>query len=166
LTPLIVAGILNGYYSRALALCFVAGVTDALDGWLARRLGVESAFGMALDPIADKVMQVSVFVAMGLERLVPIWLVLLVFGRDLLILVMAAVLLITGRRGDFPPSLWGKISTIIQIGTAVIILAQLGDPLEPFGKAMTAVATAWSGIHYCWRTARWAAGSIQRKPEK
>jgi len=155
LTPLIVAGILNGLYQRALILCVIAGVTDALDGWLARRWGVDSAFGMVLDPMADKVMQVAVFVALGLERLVPLWLVMLVFGRDLLIVGMAAILLITGRRGEFPPSLWGKLSTIIQVGAAVFVLGQLGAPLEPFGLALTAIATAWSGLHYCWRMGSW-----------
>ena len=155
MTPLIVAAILNGLYDRALVLCFIAGWTDAFDGWTARWLNAESKFGLVLDPLADKVMQVGVFLALGVVGLVPVWLVVIVFGRDLLIVAMAAIFLMSGRKAEFPPSIWGKISTIIQIATAVFVLGRVGLPMEPMSLAATAVATVWSGAHYCWRAFRW-----------
>ena len=155
MTPLIAAAILNHLYDRALVLCLIAGWSDAFDGWTARWLNAESKFGMVLDPLADKAMQVGVFLALGLVGLVPVWLVAVVFGRDLLILAMAAIFLLSGRRGDFPPSIWGKISTIIQIAAAAFVLGRVGEPMEPLSLAATAVATVWSGLHYCWRALRW-----------
>lgn len=155
MTPLIVIAIFNGLYDRALALCLIAGWTDAFDGWTARWLKAESKTGMVLDPIADKILQVGVFLALGITGLAPVWIVVIVFGRDLLIVAMAALFLITGRKGEFPPSLWGKISTIIQLATAAFVLGRVAAPWEPFGLAMTAVATTWSGIHYCWRAFLW-----------
>ena len=158
MTPLIVIAIFHGLYDRALTLCLIAGWTDAFDGWTARWLGVESKVGRVLDPLADKVMQVGVFLALGITGLVPVWVVVIVFGRDLLIVALAAIFLITGRKGDFPPSIWGKISTIIQIATAAFVLGRVAAPWEPFGLAMTAVATTWSGLHYCWRALEWLRG--------
>jgi cardiolipin synthase (CMP-forming) len=155
MTPLIVAAIFNGLYDRALVLCLIAGWTDAFDGWTARWLKVESKFGQVLDPVADKVMQVGVFLALGITGLAPVWVVVIVFGRDLLIIAMATLFLISGRRGEFPPSIWGKISTIIQIATAAFVLGRVAAPWEPFGLAMTAVTTVWSGLHYCWRALVW-----------
>jgi cardiolipin synthase (CMP-forming) len=155
MTPLIVAAILNGLYDRALVLCLIAGWTDAFDGWTARWLNAESSFGMVLDPIADKIMQVGVFLALGIAGLVPVWIVVIVFGRDLLIVAMAALFLLTGRRGEFPPSIWGKISTILQIAAAAFVLGRVGAPWEPLSLSLTVIATLWSGWHYTWRALRW-----------
>lgn len=157
LAPFAVWAIAERQYLPALALFAVAAVTDGLDGWLARRLGCVSRAGAYLDPIADKLLLSAVYLALGFTRLAPWWLVGLVFGRDLLILAVAGVALAAGARRDFPPSLWGKISTLLQIVAATLLLSGAGMPggfLESAAQVsvwLAAAATIWSGLHYLWR---------------
>lgn len=155
LTPLVVLAILRDEFSWAFLWCFVAGITDLFDGALARRFGAESRFGMLLDPAADKILQVSVFIALGLVGAVPFSIVYLVFGRDLMLVFGALFFRLTGRRVTFPPTIWGKLSTVIQIFAAVAILGRFGAPLEPFAVSLVAVATAFSGLHYVARAIPW-----------
>ena len=155
MTPLVVICIQNGDFSWAFFWCFCAGITDLFDGAVARRFGAESRIGMLLDPAADKILQVSVFIALGLAHAVPFSIVALVFGRDLLLVLGAAFFRYTGRRITFPPTIWGKWSTVIQILAAVSILGRLGPPLEPLSVALVAVATVFSGLHYAARALTW-----------
>lgn len=164
MTPLVIMGIRSGYYDRALVLAFIAAWTDAFDGWAARHFRVESSVGKVLDPLADKVLQVGVFLALGMEGVVPVWLVSVVFGRDLLILAFAAIFLLTGRHKRFEPTLWGKVSTILQLAAVVLVLARAGAPLEPLALSLTAVATVFSGFHYGWRALEWMDLRIAKKP--
>jgi len=142
---------------RALFIVFLCGITDGLDGFLARRFRWQSKLGAYLDPLADKFLLVSVYISLALTGLAPVWLVWLVVDRDLLILAMAGYALIfTGLR-DFPPSIWGKISTTMQIATALALMADCGFPSKfanqfaQFGIVLTAVLSVWSGIHYAFR---------------
>lgn len=168
MTPFIVAALLGGDCSRALALSLIAGATDAADGFLARRFGWNTRFGAYLDPIADKLLLTSLYVCFGLLRVVPNWLVWLVVGRDALILLLTAGgMILTGRR-DYPPTVWGKISTFIQIGASLVFLAQCGSPgarLAEVSIWAVAVATAWSGIHYLGRAVRWSRERGTALPE-
>src|SRR5262245_63949959 len=93
LAPLVVRAILAGNHFFALELFAVAAVTDILDGAAARRFGSVSRAGAYLDPIADKVLMSGVFLALAIGRIVPRWLVVLIFGRDILILLGALLLL-------------------------------------------------------------------------
>ncbi len=117
----------DGQYSILLWVFFSAAVTDALDGWLARRWKVESKLGQALDPLADKVLLTATFLALSIEGYIPWWLTAVVIGRDIAILCGALVLWKIGRRTSFPPSAWGKISTIVQMGFVVIVVWRHGD---------------------------------------
>jgi cardiolipin synthase len=146
-TPIIVLAVMRGERSWAFQLCFAAGFTDFLDGFLARRFRWTSRLGAWMDAICDKVLLSSLYVAFGIAGWVPSWLVWLVLGRDLLILAMAGFGLAFTTMRDFPPSVWGKISTNVQIAAAAAILA--GPPVL-FGPAVAACAivTAWSGLHY------------------
>ena len=155
LTPLVVAGILQGEYSWAFFWCFTAGITDLFDGAVARRFGAESRLGMVLDPAADKILQVSVFVALGMAGAVPVSIVVLVFGRDLLLVTGALFFRLSGRRITFPPTIWGKVSTVIQILAASAILGRFGPPLEPLLVSLVAVGTVFSGLHYAARAVNW-----------
>jgi len=108
-----------------------------------------------LDPIADKLLLSASYVALGACGAVPWWLVILIFGRDLVILVMAGAALILTAHRDFPPSVWGKISTCSQLLAAVTALAKGAFalahlPLAPFFW-VAAAATVWSGAGYVWR---------------
>jgi cardiolipin synthase len=158
LAPLAVRAILIGRFDLALAFFFVAAATDGLDGLAARRLHLETRLGAYLDPIADKLLLSLSYLALGIRGAIPWWLVALVFGRDVLILLMAgAALLLTVHR-DFPPSIWGKISTAFQVLAALAVLANgvaWGPhfPLRLFFWA-AAAATAVSGAGYVWRGVR------------
>lgn len=155
LAPFSVYAVLTGEYRTALVIFFIAAVTDILDGPLARRLGCATRLGAYLDPIADKAMLSATYLAAGFAGVVPWWLVALIFGRDILILALAgAALLFTSHR-DFPPSVWGKLSSAVQTLAGVVAVAgraypNLGLRPEPFLIA-AGVATAWSGLHYLWR---------------
>lgn len=156
LTPFIVYLVLARDCGTALPVTLVAGLTDAADGYLARRFQAEGRLGAWLDPIADKLLLTSLYISFALAGLAPAWLVWLVVGRDVLILLMAALGLIVAAIRDFPPTIWGKVSTIIQIGaTPVFLLACTGcgisTALAPAAVGLVAVATAWSGLHYMYR---------------
>lgn len=156
LTPAIVWALLSGRCDLALPLSMIAGSTDGADGLIARRFGWTSRLGRFLDPIADKILLTSLYVSFGLAGLIPIWLVWLVVGRDAVILgLSAAGLMLTSIR-DFPPTNWGKLSTLLQISGALIVLAacsgfELAERLVPVAILAVAAGTAWSGIHYIWR---------------
>jgi cardiolipin synthase len=154
--PFIIQAILDGRHFFALALFAAAAATDLLDGWAARHFKLTTRTGAYFDPIADKCLLSGVFAALAAARIVPWWLVVIIFGRDLLILFgVAAVMLFTEIRG-FPPSIWGKLSTFVQILTAV---AWMGRNALPF-RVLDAVSwfmlwpcagfTIWSGLHYTW----------------
>jgi cardiolipin synthase (CMP-forming) len=157
LAPVVVYCLLAGLYEDALLTLLAAGLTDGLDGLAARTLHMETRLGAYLDPIADKTLLSATYLAMGAARVVPWWLVALVFGRDLLILVMAGAALLFTRYREFPPSVWGKLSTFCQIlaGLAALMAATFPSwkiPLAPFFW-LAAAATIWSGAGYLWRGA-------------
>lgn len=156
LVPFVIQAILNGRPTLALALFGIAAATDILDGAAARRLGLTTQAGAYLDPVADKCLLSGVFLALAAARVVPWWFVGVVFGRDLYILLgVAGVMLFTPVR-KFPPSTWGKLSTFVQILTAVVWMARNAlelrvlDALSPVILWLCVVFTAWSGIHYTW----------------
>jgi cardiolipin synthase len=149
-TPFVVVAILNGYQYRALVLLALAAFTDFLDGEVARRFSLSSPFGAYLDPIADKILLSGVFLALGAAHIAPWWLILLIFGRDLYILLGAAIFLSLTTVRKFPPSVWGKVSTFVQIVTALVCLVQ--NPVFPPLLWPCAAFTLWSGIHYTVRS--------------
>src|SRR5688572_11362698 len=109
LTPLIAWSISHYQCAWALGLMFTSGVTDAADGYLARRYRWQSRLGGYLDPIADKLLLVTVYISLGIAGLSPWWLVALVVGRDVIILAMVAAALTLTNYREFRPTLAGKI---------------------------------------------------------
>ncbi len=156
LAPWVAVSILEGAHLEALVLLAVAGLTDSLDGWAARRVGAVSRAGAVLDPVADKVLLVTVYVSLGAAGLIPLWLVWLVVARDVLILAIAAALLALGKARRFEPSAWGKLSTVVQVVTGVGVIAARAFDYPALAwwaevlPVLTAITTAWSGIHYAW----------------
>ena len=146
-TPPIAWAILEHHFPRAFLLCWIAGGTDYFDGLLARRYGWESRTGAWLDAISDKVLLSTIYVCFAITGDAPGWLVALVLGRDVMILLLALLGILFTPIRDFPPSIWGKLSTNAQIATAAAILAG-PDWLKPWALALCALATAWSGVHY------------------
>lgn len=150
-----------GRYGAALAVALVAGVSDALDGFLAKRYGWESRIGGILDPLADKLLLVGSFVMLGLAGLIPIWLVVLALLRDLIIVTGATLFNTLIERVEPEPSLLSKINTTCQILLVLTVLvAQLfawvpGGFVEAL-VVLTAVTTLTSGGHYVWAWGRLA----------
>jgi cardiolipin synthase len=141
-------------FSWALAILFLAGVTDGLDGLLARSLNQKTALGAFLDPIADKLLLSSSFVVLALGGEIRWWLTILVLGRDVLILTTASVILVAVGYRPFPPSMYGKITTTLQILLvfAVLMVEVFHGPALLFAKEvlvyLTAGFTVFSGFHY------------------
>ncbi len=162
LVPFIVHEILGGNAFLALALFAAAAVTDILDGAAARNLNMTTQSGAYLDPVADKLLLSSVFLALAAAGTVPWWLVAIVLGRDIYILLAVAVFLSLTRVRKFPPSIWGKLSTFVQILTVVAWMGRNWlqvSFLQSVGTAMIwicAACTIWSGAHYTWRGIRLA----------
>jgi cardiolipin synthase (CMP-forming) len=165
MTPFVIRAILLRNAWEALGLFFVAAVTDVLDGTAARRLGTSTQTGAYLDPIADKCLMSGVFVALAAARQIPWWIVALVLGRDVYILAGVGLIAAFSRIRKFPPSVWGKISTFVQIATVVTRMTQnaLQSPaLEWISGAMLwvcAAFTVWSGLHYTWRAIQITKGN-------
>lgn len=152
LTPVIVLTLVGNNCIQAFWLSLIAGFTDAADGYLARQMGHVTRIGAYLDPIADKVLLTALYLCFGLAGLAPLWLTWLVVGRDIMILSLAGGGLFWKGIRDFPPTIWGKLSTLLQIAAALAIIAGCAFGTAPDGVRalvyVTAGATAWSGLHY------------------
>jgi cardiolipin synthase (CMP-forming) len=153
-TPWIGFLLARGRYQEALPVLFVVGMTDAFDGWLARRFGWQSKLGGYLDPIADKFLLTVVYISFLLSGAVPGWLAVLVLARDACILLFAAGAYAFAGIRSFAPSVWGKLSTCLQLllaggtvwrGWAPGVLPEWLMIALLWG---TAGATVWSGVHY------------------
>ena len=135
-------------------MLFLVGISDGLDGYLARRFGWQSELGEKLDPLADKVLAATLYISFAVIGLLPWPVTALVLGRDLLILVFAAGVFAAGKARRFPPSVWGKLSTAFQLILAGACVMRAGWPAlppEPVFLAvmwLTVAATVWSGVHY------------------
>lgn len=127
LIPAFALLVLYGYLGWALLVFVAAGVTDALDGLIARRAGQRTSLGAWLDPMADKLLLITTFIVLTLPGIeltnhLPLWLTVLVISRDVVIVgVVAIVNLAVGPR-TFRPSLWGKLATATFIATSVLVM--------------------------------------------
>jgi cardiolipin synthase len=141
-------------YAWALLILIVAAVTDGLDGLLARHLDQKTALGAYLDPIADKLLLSSSFFILALKGKIHWWLTILVLSRDVLILTTAVVILLVAGYRSFPPSIYGKLTTTVQILLvfAVVCLAVFHYPfLDQLRRVLfylVAGFTLLSGFHY------------------
>lgn len=159
--PLFIWLVMEGYAIEALWLFGLAGLTDALDGFIAKRFHMETELGRYLDPLADKLLLLSGFVTLTLLNLLPFWLTLLVVTRDVVIVGGALLYqVITGFLKIKP--LWiSKLNTVSQMALLLLVLwdaarAELGQWVEPF-IWLTAVTTLISGGHYVFEWSRMAA---------
>ena len=169
LIPVFVSLLVYQRFGWALFVFVVAGVTDGLDGLLARNLQQGSELGRILDPIADKLMLVTAFVALSQRNVlphplprhfpIPFWVTAAVLSRDIFIIVGAAAInIVTGFRG-FRPSLLGKISTTVQICAIIIVLVAAHFPaisgyVLPTVYTIVFILAIASGVHYIFHVAR------------
>ena len=160
LAPFLVAAILDGHYVLGFCLFVAAGLTDALDGLLARLLRQRSVLGEYLDPVADKLLLSTLFLVLLHKGLMPTTVTVLVFGRDVGILVVAAILYAAAGRREFSPSLLGKANTLAQVcAVAAVLLQQLTAAQWVVVFRLVALdatigLTVASGLHYAWLAAR------------
>jgi cardiolipin synthase len=160
LAPFLMAAILEGHYQLSFVLFVTAGLTDALDGALARLLKQRSMLGQYLDPVADKLLLSTLFLVLLHKGLMPVTVTVLVFGRDVGILLVSALLYAAVGRREFKPSIFGKANTLAQIvAVAAVLLHQLTTVywVVVFRKVAleaTVVLTIASGLHYAWSVSR------------
>ena len=160
LAPFLVAAILERKFQLGFILFVAAGLTDALDGALARLLKQRTMLGHYLDPVADKLLLSTLFLVLMHEGLMPTTVTVLVFGRDLGILLVAAILYAAVGRREFHPSVFGKFNTLAQVtAVAAVLLWQLIQPhwlaiFRAVALNATIALTVVSGLHYAWAVSR------------
>ncbi len=169
LVPPVVWLLLQGQYALALLVFAVAGLSDALDGYLAKRNGWTSRMGEILDPLADKTLLVSSYLVLGWLGQIPGWLVALVILRDLVILAGATLYHYRVQHVDAAPTLVSKLNTALQILLVLVVMLDAGLwSLPPLWLdtliVMVLATTLWSGLDYVWTWGRraWRHGKGQR----
>ena len=162
--PFIIA-LLNGQVRRALLVVVVAGISDVLDGFIARFFHQQSLLGTYLDPLADKLLVTAAYVILALPGLrhagafqIPSWVTVVVIARDVLLVVVALVLYLAAGVRSFPASLLSKITTVFQIGAVVVVLLTgIWPGLDTAALVLVytvAFLTLGSGLNYVWRANR------------
>lgn len=146
LVPVVVWAIATGHMDVAFLLFLLAAISDAVDGFLAKRFGMTTALGAYLDPLADKVLIVSIYVALGIANAIPPWLVILVVSRDIMIVGAVILSWLVDRPVAIRPHTVSKINTGAQIFLACLVLAAQGfrfdaEPLLTLVMALVAVLT-------------------------
>ena len=152
LTPLLVILLINGKFVEALIVFTIAGITDGLDGLIARWMRQKTRIGAILDPIADKLLLTSAYVTLAVIGFLPGWLAVTVISRDVIIVFGVLILFLFQGGVEIHPSVLGKITTVAQLGTIFMVLVNydLGwfGRILPFLYIGTALITVISGLHY------------------
>jgi cardiolipin synthase len=154
--PFLVNTILDGRWKLAFALLWIAGVSDGLDGLLARWLKQRTTLGLYLDPIADKLLLSTLFLVLMHVGAIPRYVTVLVFSRDLGILLIATLLFATNTLRDFRPSKLGKLNTVIQIlGVLTVMTCEVApkaglEDLRTILLWMIAILAPVSAAEYAW----------------
>ena len=152
--PVFVILLVYDHLGWAFAIFILAGVTDGLDGLIARSFRQKTSLGAYLDPIADKLLLITSFVVlsirgMGLPNLVPLWLTILVISRDIIMISSVLIIVISTGHRKFPPSIYGKTTTFLQISTIVVVLylnyRNIQHPALYWLFVATAAVTVYSG---------------------
>src|SRR5664279_4070697 len=130
LVPIVVWAIASGTMWIAFVLFVVAGVSDAVDGFLAKRFGMASELGAYLDPLADKALIVSIYLTLGINGAIPRWLVILVVSRDILIVGGIMLSWLIGKPLKIRPLLVSKLNTAAQIVFACVVMGSLGFDIK------------------------------------
>lgn len=152
--PFIAIAIIEQRFDLALAIFVIAGLSDGLDGLLARWLKQRTTLGEYLDPIADKLLLSTTFLVLSATGHLPWWITVIVFSRDVGILLVSALLYITTSLRDYRPSVFGKANTVAQIATVLLVL--LDPVLQTQGIVRilrlcmwtVGILTMLSAVHY------------------
>jgi cardiolipin synthase len=132
LVPVVVWAIYSGAMLMAFILFLVAGISDGVDGFLAKRFGMASELGAYLDPLADKALIVSIYVTLGIKEVIPGWLVILVVSRDIMIVGAVMLSWVLGSPILMKPLRVSKLNTVAQIVFACVVLGSLGFEIDAY----------------------------------
>ena len=161
MTPFILYALARGHFLLGGWLFGAAAFTDLLDGAVARRFGGESKIGLYLDPLADKILLSSIYIGLAAGGAVPVWVVVVIFARDLWIMALSGYALKFTEFRDLAPSLWGKASTFLQIMTAVPVMAAEGYHDAVLRRIcdglilLVAGFAIFTAADYSWRGIKW-----------
>ncbi len=153
--PILVLLLHNGNYETALVLFLAAGITDGLDGYIAKRFDCVSNFGAVLDPVADKLLIASTYIMLAILGDIPFWLLIVVMFRDLVIVVGYFIFVVMGIDVPMRPTYSSKVNTFVQISLMVAVLLEKSSIVQVplivdvliFGVLITTVV---SGVQYVW----------------
>ncbi|HWR73929.1 MAG TPA: CDP-diacylglycerol--glycerol-3-phosphate 3-phosphatidyltransferase [Nitrospirota bacterium] len=155
LIPFYIDLMIYGYYGQALVVFLAACVTDALDGLIARLMKTQTELGAFLDPMADKLLIISAFVTLVLIGRLPVWLVIIVVSRDVILVLGSLALYLMGHKLVIKPSIIGKTTTVLQLSVVSLMMILInygtGWSLLPPLFWVTAVVTIVSGVQYVMR---------------
>jgi len=171
MVPVFVIAVWDKDYRLALWIFIVAGLTDAFDGFLARRMDMRSRIGAYLDPIADKMLITVAYIALTIPQgqavVIPLWLTILALFRDFVIMVVAGVLYMVEGLREFPPSPLGKATTFIQVATvAVVLMANVFGVARWIPTAcfyLSFILVIASAFNYIYRVARFVEEARQAR---
>jgi cardiolipin synthase len=166
LVPAVIFALLTGHWGWALTGFVVAGVSDGVDGFIARQFDQRSELGAYLDPIADKLLLVSVFVVLGYMEQLPLWLVIAVVSRDALIIGGVILATVIGNPVAMKPLLVSKANTLAQILLAIVVLGELAFVadfwhLRPVLVYLAGLLTVISGAAYLVGWIRHMGGHVE-----
>lgn len=160
--------LLDGKFAAALVVFAVAGLSDGIDGYLARSHGWTTPLGAMIDPLADKLLMATAYLMLGWLDLIPLWIVALVIGRDLIIITGALAYAHLVSRPEMAPTRISKFNTAAQIIFMISVLTVLAGLELPQWwlkgwLVIMVTATLWSGIDYVWR---WSSRAVKEHKEK
>ncbi|CCE06966.1 putative CDP-diacylglycerol--glycerol-3-phosphate 3-phosphatidyltransferase (Phosphatidylglycerophosphate synthase) (PGP synthase) [Bradyrhizobium sp. STM 3843] len=157
LVPIVVWAIASSQMEIAFAVFVVAGVSDAVDGYLAKHFNLRSELGALLDPLADKALLVSIFVALGIWGAIPRWIVILVVSRDIMIVAAVIVSWLFDKPVAIRPLMVSKLNTVAQVGFAGLVLASLGFGFQPapYDVVLMALVTVFTLVSVALYLVEW-----------
>ena len=157
LVPVVVWAITAGEMKIAFVLFLAAGISDAVDGFLAKRFGMATELGAYLDPLADKAMLVSIYVALGVTDAIPRWLVILVVSRDIMIVSAVILSWLVDKPVPLKPLMVSKLNTVAQIVLALVVMAALAFNFDAgiAVMALTALVAALTLLSVAFYVAEW-----------
>lgn len=153
LVPVFIIFIINNEFDKALLIFIIAGLTDSIDGLIARLFNQKTQLGAYLDPAADKLLLTSAYITLAIKNILPNWLSVIVVSRDVIILLGIVVLVLMNKEVKIKPSIISKITTALQILTVIFVILTAGAPSAVILPliVLTTVFTIASGIDYIYR---------------
>jgi len=152
LTPVFVIYVINDELIMGLIILIITGLSDGIDGLVARLFNQKSILGAYLDPLADKIILISAFIALSIRDFLPSWLTVMVISRDILILLGIFILFLNEKKIEISPVVSSKITTCLQFLTVILVLSKdyVSDLVKyyPFLFYLTAIFTAVSFLQY------------------